>query len=315
LFFEGTEKKAEIILTKQSFSLVSDVANITWQNMVQSCNARILSTIENTQCKAFLLSESSLFVWHDRCVILTCGVTRLINAVEFFIQHFSINNIEQITYQRKNEFIASAQLTSFKDDVQHLAQAINGNAYLLGNLDHHHHHVFFARKTPNNKQQLSVYEFLAYNIGSNASKLLNQPNLNTSIIRKYLNLTDLLVGFYLDDFAFSPLGYSLNAIKENFYFTMHITPQETHSYISVEANFNLSMLIPKLLDILNPASYDLLCFNDDNFAATINHPTVNNYVCFAHVAQELQPEHRVSFASFVRTKPVLTPAIKLAIST
>ena len=76
LFFEGSEKKAEVVVNSQNLSLLNDISNTFWQELVKCCNAQILSSIENEHCKAFLLSESSLFVWHERFVILTCGVTQ-----------------------------------------------------------------------------------------------------------------------------------------------------------------------------------------------------------------------------------------------
>ena len=66
LFFEGSEKKAEIIVDNHQFSLLNDISDDFWQLLVERCQAKIISSIQNESCKAFLLSESSLFVWSDR---------------------------------------------------------------------------------------------------------------------------------------------------------------------------------------------------------------------------------------------------------
>ena len=110
MFFEGSEKKAEVVVNSQNLSLLNDISNTFWQELVECCNAQILSSVENEHCKAFLLSESSLFVWDDRFLILTCGVTKLVNSIEYFIQNTQPEDILHVTYQRKKEYFSNAQL-------------------------------------------------------------------------------------------------------------------------------------------------------------------------------------------------------------
>ena len=141
MFFEGSEKKAEIIINRSKISLLDDFTLDFWQALVQCCNAKILSTIENEDCTAFLLSESSLFVWHDRFLIITCGNTRLIHSVEYFITKAGMDNIQHISYQRKNEYFAHAQLSSFGDDIALLGQYTTGKAFRFGELDGHHNYI------------------------------------------------------------------------------------------------------------------------------------------------------------------------------
>ncbi|MBA6377266.1 hypothetical protein H4J64_18820, partial [Colwellia sp. BRX8-2] len=58
---------------------------------------------------------------------------------------------------------------------------------------------------------------------------------------------------------------SLNAINEQQYLTIHVTPQMDSSYISFESNIYLLLLAPKLLEILAPKSFDLMSFNEQAF--------------------------------------------------
>jgi S-adenosylmethionine decarboxylase len=61
------------------------------------------------------------------------------------------------------------------------------------------------------------------------------------------------------------LGYSLNAIKDDKYFTVHITPQEDTSYVSFESNMDDSYTcILHLIESLSPHSFDLISFNINN---------------------------------------------------
>lgn len=47
---------------------------------------------------------------------------------------------------------------------------------------------------------------------------------------------DLLPGVKVDDWAFEPCGYSMNGLRERFYYTIHVTPESGFSYASFETN-------------------------------------------------------------------------------
>ncbi|MFT4974264.1 MAG: S-adenosylmethionine decarboxylase, partial [Myxococcota bacterium] len=53
-----------------------------WETLVARSGATILSACSSEACEAYLLSESSLFVWSDRLTLITCGQTCLVDAVE-----------------------------------------------------------------------------------------------------------------------------------------------------------------------------------------------------------------------------------------
>lgn len=86
MFFEGSEKKIEVIIADSSLN-IREFGQAFWADIVACANAEILSSISNEDCDAYLLSESSLFVWQDRFVMLTCGTTTLADAVMSFIEH------------------------------------------------------------------------------------------------------------------------------------------------------------------------------------------------------------------------------------
>jgi len=311
LFFEGSEKKAEIIINAQKISLLDDLADNFWKMLVQRCNAQILSVIENDDCKAFLLSESSLFVWRDRLLILTCGNTRLVHSVEFFIQHIGMHKIQQITYQRKNEYFAHAQLSSFGDDIALLRQSVKGKAFRFGELDGHHNYIFHQDNHFQVGAEDKSYELIAYQISQQASEKLTTVGLTSNEIRKFLQLDRLLSGFILDDFVFEPFGYSINAIKGMQYLTIHITPQANSSYVSIQANINLIALAPEILTILAPKSIDLLSFNEFDFSQLTTQYMPKNYISKSLFQQHLSNNYLVCFANYIQPQKVFSKAESL----
>lgn len=47
---------------------------------------------------------------------------------------------------------------------------------------------------------------------------------------------ELLPGVFIDDWAFEPCGYSMNGLRDRYYYTIHVTPEEGFSYASFETN-------------------------------------------------------------------------------
>jgi S-adenosylmethionine decarboxylase len=311
LFFEGSEKKATILIDRDQLSLLDDFDDNFWQQLVQCGDAYILSSIENSDCKAFLLSESSLFIWHDRLLIITCGNTQLVRSVEYLIQQVGMDKIQQVIYQRKNEYFAHAQPSTFGDDIKLLSQYMKGKAHRFGELDNHHNYIFHQDNHFQALDNDKTYELLAYQINKKASDKLTTVGLSAKEIRKFLQLETLFSDFLLDDFVFDPFGYSINAIKGLKYLTIHVTPQENSSYVSIESNMNLIKLAPKFLAILSPKSFDLLSFNEFNFAELTESFIPKNYVATSLVSQHLSNNYSVCFTNYILPQQIFSQATRL----
>ena len=268
MFFEGSEKKLEV-LTNSSAPSLRRMGKAYWEELVYLCGATILSQVSNDYCDAFLLSESSLFVWDHRFVMITCGNTSLVNSLLAFVEKFSLGQIGSIIFQRKNEYQERLQQSDFHEDVERIKKLIPGKGVRFGHLDGHHTYLFHLDSgTCNNLVGLEedvTTELLMYHISGKTAKLLMAKDQSKSGIRAILGLDHVLKDFVVDDYLFTPFGYSLNAIKENKYITIHITPQECSSYVSFETNCELQLQYPALIDnILEtfmPESFDLVSFN------------------------------------------------------
>ncbi|MGB1198620.1 MAG: adenosylmethionine decarboxylase [Thalassotalea sp.] len=311
MFFEGSEKKADILLHANKLSLLDDVSDEFWLALVNCSQAKILSSISNQYCKAFLLSESSLFVWHDRILILTCGQTQLVKAVEYFIQQIGTSAIKHLTYQRKNEYFSNAQPSCFGDDIKVINQYLPGKAYRFGEMDSHHNYVFHLDNNFIADAGDVSYELLAYQISEQASLHLTQKNLTCREIRAFLRLDSLLPNFIIDDFVFSPYGYSLNAIDEDKYLTIHVTPQMDSSYISFESNLDLLELAPSIIEILAPKSFDLMSFNEQHFEHKLATHIPSKYVSKSRVSKRLDNGYLVSFSNYILPQTTFVEPIEL----
>ena len=263
MIFEGSEKKFEIVV--ESVDLRSLPLSF-WQEMVAASQAEILSSLSNDFYDAYLLSESSLFVAQDRCIMITCGQTRLIDAALLFLKTYS-PNVLVFFYQRKNELFPQMQFSDFSSDVQNLQKYVSGNIFELGNSQRHFTHIYYYEKEAIDSSDDVTVEFLMYDISAHSRSVFMSDKGSIEKRKEIHDLftqTRLFTDFTLDDFVFEPFGYSVNGLLDDRYFTIHITPQEECSYISFESNVDLSVFDPKLFQKLyqtcQPQSFDILLF-------------------------------------------------------
>ena len=212
MFFEGSEKKVEMVIAPEAGSLRT-LGKGFWAGMVAKAQAEILDTISNEHCDAYLLSESSLFVWHDRFLMLTCGATTLVDATLLFLDHFPLKHILFASFQRKNEYLSHLQKSSFEEDIERLSQRLKGVAFRLGHLDSHHNYVFHMDKPYQPDADDNTSELLMYHIKGKNADYLRGEGQTVEGIRSLLRLDEILPGFEISDWLFEPFGYSLNAIK------------------------------------------------------------------------------------------------------
>jgi S-adenosylmethionine decarboxylase len=296
MIFEGAEKKFEC--TSYSINLRT-LGKVFFQKLVQKSNATILQKLSTSHCDSYLLSESSLFVWDHRILMITCGNTTLKHSVLLLIEKLGRNNIDSLIFQRKNEHFSELQITDFEQDVKDINKFLKGHILKFG-LDNDHHNLIFSldKDLPEASNDYT-YEIFSYDISKQASLFLTQLNLNVADVRSFFKIDHILDGFEISDFNFRPCGYSLNALKNEEYCTIHVTPQESFSYVSFETNMshNMNFIINHFIEILSPESLDIISFNirDD-----INQ--VNNYEIKSHSKSKLRCGYDVEFQHLYKRK-------------
>jgi len=277
--FEGPEKKIEVdfVLSPHLPEGLRKVSVDDWKILLAEINCSILSVIENEYCDAYILSESSLFVYSSKVIIKTCGQITLLKCLPYLLKYAQQVEAEEsrVTFQRRNLLFPEEQFTphtSFDEEVSYLKRHfIDGEAYIFGphNCDHHYMFVYqnakfsLPSKSPNN------IEVLMTGLDRTVMKQFYRDKDFVSVeeLTKRSKIQSLYkASTLIDAHAFDPLGYSLNTLKDGFYSTIHITPQPECSYVSFETNdFNpddCHSLVKYVIDIFKPQSFTVLVNSD-----------------------------------------------------
>ncbi|RLN50803.1 hypothetical protein BBJ29_002309 [Phytophthora kernoviae] len=266
--FEGPEKNLEI-----DFKLnvghprgFREVPRQDLDEMLEAGQCQILSRTSNEHIDAYVLSESSMFVYAHKVVLKTCGTTTLLLCLPY-IKRFSKRlglEIEWVNYSRKNYTFPEEQKyphTSFQTEVAFLSSYFpEGSAHVLGPLNHDHWYIY--------AWDADIHD------QSGAALMTNdipfkEPGQNESTLHVLMQdmHPNLVPGAVIDDFAFDPCGYSMNGILFDAYYTIHITPESHCSYVSFETNARLrsyQSLLKNVLRCFRPAKYSVSVYTERN---------------------------------------------------
>lgn len=175
--FEGPEKLLEVWFAPSPDVLpagtkkdgLKAVSSETWTEMLDMVNCKVLSVVESEDIDAYLLSESSMFVFPHKLILKTCGTTTLLLGLRRMLRiaavdaGFPAHNCESLTeiktaatpyrvfYSRKNFLFPDKQHgphRSWKHEVQFLDDMFTGgSAYMVGKMNGDHWYLYLT--TPN----------------------------------------------------------------------------------------------------------------------------------------------------------------------
>lgn len=317
-FFEGSEKKIELILDPGGPSLRS-FGDAYWRAVAHSAGAEVLSRLSNAHCDAYLLSESSLFVLDRQMTMLTCGRTTLPEAVLTVLDRVAPERVRRLVYKRKHEIFPHDQPTSFLDDVRRLDRRLPGRAYQFGNQDEHHLFLFHVDRDPSAPAHGATAEVLMHGLGEQVRRDFCLAHCSTTAeVRRATGVDRIVAGFTVADHLFRPNGYSLNAIREDEYYAVHVTPERGCSYASFETNRrfagDLAGVLRRLLAIFRPRTWDLILY-DGCADGPVSHEALGlpGYRLKSHVSQA--PDHglAVRFFNFYRPQRTVARAVELQV--
>lgn len=152
--FEGPEKTLEIdfVLPAGSGRGARAVARSEWDAILAAAACQILSVASNDVLDAYVLSESSLFVYANKVIAKTCGTTTLLKLIPLLLDATRPLGleVEWVAFVRKNFNQPEKQLaphTSFADEVAYLQRFFPGEGHVLGPVTADHCCVFVADLT------------------------------------------------------------------------------------------------------------------------------------------------------------------------
>jgi len=251
--------------------------------MLNLVRCTIISAVSNDYVDAFLLSESSFFVWPTKVILKTCGTTTLLRAVPELLRiarDAGFNNIVNLFYSRKNFFYPQEQLqphATWSDEVKFLDLITPGSGYVLGKTNGDHWNLFVTdgpqcvdinssflgetlpKRVPHANDQ--TLEILMTDLCPKKMAQFFKSNMTAQEVTQNSGIAALFPQAEIDDFLFDPMGYSCNALLTEGYFTIHITPQPQCCFVSFETNlFIHEHLVVRVLNLFQPKSFTITLF-------------------------------------------------------
>jgi len=263
--FEGPEKKLEVYFSRgDDSSGLRRFQHDVWSDMLADAACTILHQESNKDFDAYLLSESSMFVYPDRLILKTCGTTTLLLALpKLFALADKVGCIvEHVLYSHLRYKFPEQQIyphNSFQQEQEYLSRHLgNAQARVLGPPDGRCWYVLHASGPPPVPDALGApdgdaaqpqgpgddlfeiaMEGLSEEVCARFFKAAHPEMKGKKLALRMTSVTgigDLLPGVTVDDWAFEPCGYSMNGLRDRYYYTIHVTPESGFSYASFETN-------------------------------------------------------------------------------
>ncbi|RDW95079.1 putative S-adenosylmethionine decarboxylase proenzyme [Coleophoma crateriformis] len=267
--FEGPEKLLEVWFASAPDTLppsakkdgLKAVSSETWKGMLDLVNCKVLSMVESEHVDAYLLSESSMFVFPHKLILKTCGTTTLLLGLRRMLRIAAIEAgfpcdletpLEEINtvatpyrvfYSRKNFLFPDKQQgphRSWKQEVQFLDDMfMGGSAYMVGKMNGDHWYLYLTTpnttltppRTPDNEREATRTKVL--NVPASTALAVGQNLLANDDETLEILMTDLepenAKQFYLEN---------ASAVAEDRYFrrAQEARKEAVHSLGVLSAN-------------------------------------------------------------------------------
>jgi len=321
LGFEGPEKKLEIRFrpVKDNAIGLRQFSQSKWQDVLNAVNCTIISTTVNDHFSSFVLSESSLFVYPYQVLLKTCGTTTLLLSLpgmEKLAESIG-SEIELITFARKSLNFPERQLyphNSFDDEVNYLNKYFKGQGYTLGECIQKDQWFLYiadfrsADRIESAHQQ--VFEVMMHDLDHDVMQnFYYKEGVTAKMTTQASGISTLLPGSVIDDFQFEPCGYSMNGLLNEWYWTIHITPEPHCSYVSFETNAPMntySRLLRKVLNVFKPGRATITVLADAGAPcgdpADTFDPHIQGYTVGSHTQQTVSSHSCVVACNIVTTQ-------------
>ncbi|TPX59892.1 adenosylmethionine decarboxylase [Powellomyces hirtus] len=132
------------------------VSRAVWEDMLAIVKCQVLNVIQNECEDAYLLSESSMFVYPHRLILKTCGTTTLLHAVPRILEiardYCGLNDVNSMFYSRKAFLFPEKQAWPhgrWGDEVAYLDKILPDDefetaGYVIGKINGDHWCLYMA---------------------------------------------------------------------------------------------------------------------------------------------------------------------------
>jgi len=294
--FEGPEKTMEVWFRPNigHDEGLRALKRTQLDHLCTKAKCSIVSKISSSYLDAYVLSESSLFIYKHKFVMKTCGTTTLLRCLGSLL-HFADElglELTWVGYSRKNLFFPDAQQwphSSFGDEIkflkshEKLQERLHGSGYILGPVTGDHWFVYVADHSevpaslaPPVSNDITI-NMMMFDMHPEVAKLFYRSTCDSAKeMTTRSGIVDLVPGAQIDDCSFFPCGYSMNSILHDTYSTIHVTPEKECSYASFETNSYLRSYLPLVRNVLNvfkPRRFVLTLFGDETALRSSEIPT------------------------------------------
>lgn len=163
MWFSASAKSLPVTTAPEGLKVVPAE---TWRDMLDLVNCKVLSVVESEHVDAYLLSESSMFVFPHKIILKTCGTTTLLSGLPRMLEiaalvagfpHAVADLVKgtataampyRVFYSRKNFLFPDRQRgphRSWRDEVKSLDKLfLGGSAYMIGKMNGEHWYLYLT---------------------------------------------------------------------------------------------------------------------------------------------------------------------------
>lgn len=181
--FEGPEKTMEVCFIP-GIGEEAGLRQLSRKQLDFLCTeakCSILSKISSAYMDAYVLSESSLFIYKHRYIMKTCGTTTLLHCLDSLLRFADELKMELmwVGYSRKNLLFPTQQAwphSNFGDEIEYLnshkvlQDRLNGVAHILGPVTGDHWFVYVADNPPHMAALVEAHQQQTKNKNKNKNK-------------------------------------------------------------------------------------------------------------------------------------------------
>lgn len=278
--FEGSEKRVEVDFSLGSGAPAEGLRALSREvldELMTAAHCCIVSARSNGNFDAYVLSESSLFVYPTKWVLKTCGTTRLLDSVPRLLEVAAAQGMAatRCKYTRASFLFPEqqpaphgnfdAEAAYLNTHFGHLEETGQGQAYVLGEQDQGlQWHVYVAGRMTAPVATFNLEMCMTELDEVKAQAFFrNDKFISSARTTQDTGIADLLPGAAIDDYVFEPCGYSMNGIDKHQFITIHITPEKGFSYASVEVSGHMEdlvccySLLQKAVNIFKPGKVSI----------------------------------------------------------